>query len=297
MMRRPCFFKKLNALIGLEFTAHSIQWTELSRNKEGYHLESYTQISINVKNPLLPNETEQTEITHVLKQAITKLNPRTRQTCIGVDYSSVLFKTVELDKNLSDAEILCYLKNQAEKHFNFLPNELMLDFNRLESSSANQGLIKIQWVAARHHDLAPWLNILIQAGLEPVIVDINSCALQRSAIFALNYEMDGVIAAVHIYEESFLLIIFNQETPLFVRHERFLVDSPDLDCVFRCLQFNSWRHEKPISQILLSGNIIIDHKILEKKVGIKVVTLSPFSEIANCHPYAISIGLALRVSS
>jgi type IV pilus assembly protein PilM len=312
MIKRPCFLKKSNALIGLEFNPCSLLWTELSHSKEKIYLESYAQIPISVQNFLSPDETEQAEIIHALKQVVAKLNPRTRQTCICVDYSSVLFKTLELDKNLMAEEIQCYLQQQAEKYFNFPPNELMFDFNILGPSTTDEGLVKIQWVAAKRHDLSLWLNIFNQAGLKPVIVDINSCALQRSALFSLNNETDTklVIAAIHLYTQSFLLVIFDQEKQLLVRHEKFAVDTPALECITRCLQLNSWRYESPISQILLSGSLIgsegiysqqseiyenLSAKSMQEKIGIKTSIPSFFSELPHSDRYAISIGLGLRV--
>lgn len=298
MIKRPYLFKKSNALIGLEFTAHSMQWTELSYSKKSFHLESYSQIPINLQNTLSPSAMEQAEITNALKQAIVELQPRTRQVCISIDYSSVLFKTLELDKNLSAEEVQCYLQHQAEKYFNFPPNELMLDFNILDTSSTAQGLVKIQWVAAKRRDLSLWLNIITQARIKPVIVDINSCALQRSAIFSLNNKMDtkAVIAAIHLYEQSFLLVIFNLDKQLLVRHEKFAADRPILECITHCLQLSSRHLESPISQILLSGNLI-DHEDIQEKFGIKTSLLITFPEIPNSYQYAISIGLALRAQS
>lgn len=287
MIKRPSFLTKSKALIGLEFSAQSIQWTELSCSKNTFHLESYAHLPVK----------EQAAIVPALRQTIARLKPRTRQICTSVDYSSVIFKTLELDKKLSVQEIQSYLQYQAEKHFNFPPNELMLDFKILGASGSDAKLVTIQWVAAKRHELLPWLTLLTQAGLKPVIVDINSCALQRAAFFSLN-ELDptAVIAVIHLYQQSFLLSIFNKNKTFLVRHEKFAVDTSAIESIARCLQLNAWRYENPISQVLLSGNLI-DHQQMQKELGIEASVLSPFPEMPHSHQYAVSIGLALRCTS
>ncbi len=287
-MKLSQFFQPPATLIGLEFSSQSIQWVELSFMANSLQLLSHACIPI-----------EKTSTTHssvaiatALKQARHRLKPKTRHVALCIDFSSVLFKTIEIDKTLTMGEIYQYLQQQARKHLATSPDDLMLDFKILGPSPNQLELMKVQWVAARHRDLRALLAGITQAGLKPVIADINSYALQRAATYTLENQLaNRLIAAIHLNEQSLLLVIFDQEKQLAVRN----AVCTSNDNIVELLG----EHIHGISHILLSGTAVTNELIhtIHQETGIETALTTPFPEIPQGQQFAISLGLAMRIQS
>jgi len=303
--------RKPPSLLGLTLDQTSLRLVELGKAGDGYLLRHCSQTPFPSTDSPQGFSLTHPEFLSFLKQTIQKSNLTTRQVALALPHSSVLFKSIELDKNLNETEIAIQVRCHAEQYFNYPLSELMMDFELLGDSKHHADLREVRWVAARRLEVESQLNALANAGLSVVAVEVDSFSLQRAASYYIKkHNMQSAkIAVIQIYDTHLLFIVLHQDICIYTRIENYAAGQyDDLDTtifatVIHVLQlFITNELDDPLSLILLAGQPVCAElldKILEK-VGIKARYLDVFSLLnfftpQASHEFAISTGLAMRV--
>lgn len=188
--------KKKN-VIGLDIGSSSIKLVELSEGKTGYRLQS---LGI---TPLPPEAIvdgalmDSVTVIDAIKELIRSAKTKTKDVVTSVSGHSVIVKKVTLPF-MSKAELEESIKWEAERYIPFDINDVNLDFQILGSESENPEVMDVLLVAAKKDIINDYVSILIEAGLNPVIIDVDAFALEN--MFAINYEMgmDETIAMANV---------------------------------------------------------------------------------------------------
>lgn len=310
-MQLPNLLKKLlpkpPALLGITLDQQCIRLTELSKVRGDFSLRSCKQI------PLPPADTAHFSFTHpelpsLLKQAIQEIGATTHRVALALPHSSVLFKTIELDKALRDKEIAIQVRAHAEKHFKYPISELMLDFEILGRSKNHLDLIEVRWVAARRAEVDAQVNALALAGLQVIAVEVDLFSLSRLASYYITKHamQSSSVAVIHVHDAYALCIVLHEHYCIYTRVEHY-VSYTDSDLSARVISaiqlfLSSQSDPSNLSAILLAGHPA-SSDLLEKiqtQFDIKAQHLDIFSLLGSRtshapHQFAISAGLAMRV--
>jgi type IV pilus assembly protein PilM len=294
------------ALLGLTLDQQGLQLVELSRVGDDYLLRYCNQIpcpsndatqNFSFAHPAFPD---------FLKQTIQTTNITTNQVALALPYSSVLFKSIELDKQLNESEIAIQVHAHAEQYFNYPLSELMIDFELLDTSKNHPDLIELRWVAARKLEVETQINALAVAGLQVVAVEVDSFSLQRVASYYLkkqSSQLDNVVV-IQVYDSHILLMVLGEKKCIYTRIENYIPDTrEDLNaCIFSTVTFflNNQTDKTP-SLILLAGHRV-SAELLERINAhfnitaryLDVFSLLNFFTPHPPHQFAISTGLAMR---
>ncbi len=151
----------------------------------------------------------------------------------GMFMRIISFPAVPEDR-LGDA-----LRLQADEHFPFPADELIIDYEVLDEVVDDEGesALQILLVAVRREHVTPCLQAVTDAGLSVGIVDAASLALIRSA--QLSVELNsGAVALCNIGGSLNSVLVVSDNQPAFARISRVsfkslqgLIDAP-IDMVF-----------------------------------------------------------------
>jgi len=311
------FLKKIlpkpPTLIGLTLDQTVLRLVELQKAGDNYLLCHHSQTPLPAIAPA-----ENFSFTHpacvdFLKQTFQKYNIATRQVAFALPHAALLFKTIELDKNLKELDIAMQVRRHAEQYFNYPLNELMMDFELLGDSKNHADLREVRWMAARRSEVDGPLNALRAAGFIVHLADIDSYALCRVSGYVLKKQLSqrAHIGIIYFYSSSLLLVVSSQGRCIYARTEDYINHSHEnLDhTVNQALQvFLSHHADISLSCILFAGQML-DAEILKKtqeKFRIPADTLdvsfpTGLSVGAGMtrlsHEFAVNIGLAMRVMS
>jgi len=178
--------KKKN-VIGLDIGTSSIKLVELSEGKTGYRLQS---LGI---SPLPPEAIvdgalmDSVTIIDAIKELVRSAKTKTKDVVTSVSGHSVIVKKVTLPF-MSRAELEESIKWEAERYIPFDINDVNLDFQILGTESENPEVMDVLLVAAKKDIINDYVSVLIEAGLNPVIIDVDAFALEN--MFAVNYETE-----------------------------------------------------------------------------------------------------------
>ena len=114
--------------------------------------------------------------------AINKV--KTKEAVISVSGSSVIIKRIAV-ADMSDEELAESIKWEAEQYIPFSIDEVNIDFQKL-GPGAMDGQADVLLVAVKKDKINDYVNLVQEAGLEPVIMDVDAFALEN--MYEVNYD-------------------------------------------------------------------------------------------------------------
>lgn len=208
-------FGKKPATIGLDIGSSQIKIVEIQKTGKGLSLVNYGIA------PLLPEAIVEGEImdrTLVIDTIRTLLETRqikSNNVITAVSGRGVIVKRINMDK-MKEQEARERIKWEAEQHVPFEISDVVLDFQILNPDSGNNQM-EVLLVAARNETVNVHLDLLSGAGLNPILLDYGTFAVQNA--FEANYEMpaDEIISLVNIGADNTNINFVKNGVPYFTR--------------------------------------------------------------------------------
>lgn len=190
-------FSKGKSVLGLDIGSSSIKVLELKESKTGLQL-------VNFGIEPLPPETivdstimNAPAVVGAIRKLITANQIKTRDVATSVSGNSVIIRKITLPL-MTDEEIAGNIQWEAEQYIPFDINEVSIDYQRLESATEDQGSQDVLLVAVKKDMVNDYVAVVNEAGLNPVVMDVDSFAVQN--MYEKNYEVQRgkVVALVNI---------------------------------------------------------------------------------------------------
>jgi type IV pilus assembly protein PilM len=209
---------KFKESIGLDIGSHSIKMVHLRKLHEGFKLLNY-EIRSTIPEGIEPNLSDLSKdrfapvLSGMLKSM--KVNPNKVKhlvSSIGGDNTSIKqIKTIFLP----DEELESALFFEAKKHLPISGSEMLLDYQVLNVEEKTNNM-NILLASSTKELLQAHSNVLVTAGLNPGIVDLEALAVANS--FALNsYVEDGVYVMMNIGAFKTNMVIYGPKVKFFAR--------------------------------------------------------------------------------
>ncbi|MCS5636439.1 MAG: pilus assembly protein PilM [Myxococcota bacterium] len=154
-------------------------------------------------------------IVGAIEAAVDASGSKTRDAVVAVSGHSVIVKKVSLSR-MTEEELEAQIQWEAEQYIPFDVNEVNLEFQILDSSE-DPAQMDVLLVAAKKDLIDDYVQVMAEAGLTPVAVDVASFAISNA--FEINYESapEGVVALVNIGAHVVNINILQHGVPAFTR--------------------------------------------------------------------------------
>ncbi|SFH53380.1 type IV pilus assembly protein PilM [Modicisalibacter xianhensis] len=172
--------KSAKGLIGVDITSATIKLIELRRSGQQYRVESYAVGPLREGAVVERRIRNMDEVVDVLRRVVDRARPHSRRVAIAVPASAAITKTLTLPASLSDEEIEARIQLESDKHIPFPFNEVAFDFQRLGLNARFGDQQDVLLVACRQQDVGQITDAVVQAGLEPAAVDVETFAMERA---------------------------------------------------------------------------------------------------------------------
>ncbi|HVP62554.1 MAG TPA: type IV pilus assembly protein PilM [Myxococcaceae bacterium] len=176
--------------IGLDIGSTSVKMIQLKetrrRGEVVYSLQNFGMKPLPpeaiVDNALMNS----TAIVQAIQELIGELRIKQKETAISVSGHSVIIKKIQMPQ-MSSAELDESIQWEAEQYIPFDVKDVNIDTQILSiEGSAATGQMDVLLVAAKKDMINDYTTVVTEAGLLPVVVDIDSFAVQN--MFSANYE-------------------------------------------------------------------------------------------------------------
>ena len=189
------FLKKPKVILGLDIGTSGVKMVELEESKKGYHLKSFG-------SSLLPKETivngvlkNSSALVTAITNLTSSLKPKTKYVATSVSGHPVIIKKI-ITNTTNDDELADSIKFEAEQYIPFDIEEVNIDYQVMGINEANPDQMEVLLVAAKKSLINEYVDVINEAGLEPVIVDIDSFALENAYEFNYPDEAVPVVALI-----------------------------------------------------------------------------------------------------
>ena len=191
------FLSKKKDVIGLDIGCSSVKLVELREDKKGYKLQN---LAI---SPLPPEAIvdgalmDSVTIIDAIRDVIANSKTKTKDVVTSVSGHSVIVKKISLPF-MTEAELEESIQWEAERYIPFDINDVNIDFQIFGAAPDNPEVMDVVLVAAKKDIINDYVSIIIETGLNPVIIDIDSFALEN--MLAINYEVakEETVAIVNV---------------------------------------------------------------------------------------------------
>ena len=177
-------FSRKKAVFGLDVGSSAVKLVQLDRGSMGYTLSRFAMVDLPpdaigegmIKDPPV--------VVEAVKEVVAKAGADSKEAIISVSGRELIMKKIQLPKvtpkELADAILL-----EAEHHINLPIEEVYLDHQVVGQSPGQSGTMDVMLVAVKKTKINEYVAVVEEAGLSPVVVDVDAFAVQN------QYEMNN----------------------------------------------------------------------------------------------------------
>jgi type IV pilus assembly protein PilM len=203
-----------------------VKLVELGRDASGqFILERYAMEPLETGWITDGNIEKFDEVAEAVRRVVKKSGTRIKNVAMALPPSAVITKKIILPGGMSEKELEVQVESEANQYIPFSLDEVSLDFCVIGPSPASSGDVDVLIAASRKDKVQDRQGIAEAAGLNPVILDVESYA-SKLAVSRLieNLPNNGADAIVALFEigafTTSMQVIRNQEV-LYDRDQAF----------------------------------------------------------------------------
>jgi len=211
------FFGKKQSLVGLDIGSHSVKVVELEAQANKQHRLVNWGISQPLAEAIVDGEIMDRQlVTDAISNLLESRGIRNRNVVAAVSGRAVIVKKITMNKlSPEDAQQAIYW--EAEQHVPYDINDVSLDFEILGNAPNDPQQMQVLLVAAKKDMVVSFSDLIREAGLTPIIVDVDSFAAQNA--IEANYDMapEEVVAILNVGSEMTNINIVQAGVPYFTK--------------------------------------------------------------------------------
>jgi len=171
--------------------------------------------------PLLPDAIVEGEImdyglvSEAVRGLFQDLGVKSPEVVTAIGGHDVIIKKIEMDR-MKESDAREVIRWEAEQHVPFDIKSVELDFQILDPNGGSAQM-QVLLVAAKRELVDNKVGLLQDAGVEPVVIDVDAFALHNA--FEHNYPnaLDGIIGLVNVGHETTNVNILDNGVPILTR--------------------------------------------------------------------------------
>lgn len=181
-------FRRKSDIIGLDIGSSSIKLIQLNDDNGSYTLSKFGIAPLPPEMIVEGTIMDSVRCVEALQNLLKDQAISAKNAVISLSGHSVIVKKVSLPQMTED-ELAESIKWEAEQYIPFDINDVDMDFQILNTFVDTDGKpqMNVLLAAVKKDKLTEYTSLIIEAGLKPVIADIDSFALEN--MYGINYEI------------------------------------------------------------------------------------------------------------
>lgn len=210
-------FSKPKEVVGLDIGSSLIKAVQLKEGPKGLHLEKFGVIPLAPEIIVDGTIIDASRVIEAISTLFKEHKIKAKNVAISVSgHASVIIKRVTIPE-MTEEELSESIRWEAEQYVPFSIDEVELDFQILSPSKSGSGQMEVLLVAVKKDKINDYVSVTTEAGLSPVVVDVDAFAVGN--MYELNYETERGknIALVNIGASTMNMNIVKDGISLFTR--------------------------------------------------------------------------------
>lgn len=249
------FFGKKQSLIGLDIGSHTVKVVEIEPLPKGGHRLVNYGISEPLNEAIVDGEIMDRQlVADAIANLLESRGIKTKHVVAAVSGRAVIVKKVAMN-NLSPEDAQQAIQWEAEQHVPYDINDVSLDYEMLGSMPGDESQQQVLLVAAKKDMILSFADLIREAGLTLVVLDVDSFAIQNALVANYDFGPDEVVAILNLGSEITNINIIQGGVPYFTKDLQ-VGGNTFIDAVQR--RFNT-THEAAVEALHGGGS---DHDII-----------------------------------
>ncbi len=208
------FLSKKSEPIALDIGSTFIKLVQLKGAKGSYQLVKFGMVPLPPEVIVEGAVMDAGRVVDAIKELLTAQQVKTKEVVLSVSGSSVIIKRIAV-ADMSEEELAESIKWEAEQYIPFSIDDVNVDFQKI-GQGAQEGQADVLLVAVKKDKINDYINLVKEAGLEPVVLDVDAFALAN--MYELNYGSEaGIIALLNIGASVMNINILKDGMSIFTR--------------------------------------------------------------------------------
>ncbi len=182
-------------IVGVDIGSSSIKIVQLREARNGYHLENLGIMplapEVIVDNAIM----DAPAVTDAISSLLTSMKIKNKRIATSVSGHSVIIRKITLPL-MTEAELESSIQWEAEQYIPFDISEVNIDFQILGPDPKDASQMNAVLVAAKKDFVSDYTAVFTDAGLEPVVMDIDCFAVENMFVHNYGYVEDEVVALI-----------------------------------------------------------------------------------------------------
>lgn len=209
------FFPKKD-VVGLDIGSSSVKLLELEETKAGFRLKN-VGVGFFPSGAIIDGALREPDVVaDIIRNLVSNLKVKNKNVATSISGHSVIIKTISLPI-MTGQELEESIKWEAEQYIPFEIDDVNIDFQILGENQEDKSRMNVLLVAAKLDIINDYTAVIKEAGLNTVIMDIDSFALEN--MFEANYSSeDGeTIALIDIGASVLNMNVLENGVSVFTR--------------------------------------------------------------------------------
>ncbi len=184
------------SLLGLDIGSSSLKVAEVKDSKKGYHLENFGLAPLPPEVIVDGALMNGSAVVDAIQTLMADRKIKAKSVCTSVSGAAVIVKKIKIPAQ-SEAELAQSIQWDAAQYVPFDINEVNLSYEVLGAPD-EEGQMDVLMVAAKKDLINDYVAVIKEAGLNPMVMDVDAFAMQN--MFEVNYPIqpDEVLALVNV---------------------------------------------------------------------------------------------------
>lgn len=175
-------------VLGLDIGTSAVKFVDLKDTGKGYQVENMGLTPLPPETIVDGSLMDATTVVEAIGELISHYKIKKREVAVSLSGHSVIVKKITLPR-MTEAELEENILVEAERYISFDINDVNIDFQILSAPEKDMGEhMEVLLVTAKKELVNDYIAIAREAGLNPMIIDIDSFALEN--VYELNYPLE-----------------------------------------------------------------------------------------------------------
>ena len=182
------FLGRKSQIIGLDIGSHTIKLAQVVEKGKELVLAKFGVKELNPEVIVDGTVMDQGQVVSAITDLMKELDIKVKESAISVSGHSVIIKRISLPE-MSEDELSESINWEAEQYIPFAIEDVNLDFQILgPTPKEGANTMDVVLCAAKKDKINDYTALVTEAGLTPVIMDVDAFALEN--MFEVNYEIE-----------------------------------------------------------------------------------------------------------
>lgn len=209
-------FSSKKDIVGIDIGSSSVKVVRLRESRGTFHLENLGIMPLGSETIVDNTIMDSPAIIDAIANLLGSMKIKTKRVATSVSGHSVIIRKINLPV-MTDAELESSIQWEAEQYIPFDISEVNIDFQILGPDPKDPAQMDVMLVAAKKDFVDDYTDVFRDAGLEPVVMDIDCFAVEN--MFDYNYGfVDGeVVALIDLGASATSVNVLKGEGSVFTR--------------------------------------------------------------------------------